>query len=701
MTGCPKDDPRSSCCARHPRACRVSAHEAPSHAAQRPSSSLDFSAHAVREFQPARRAKPSVCVVTVMTANLLGGWGGHAVEQTLNWALAHGYTYALFTERLVPETIPAVWSNPRAVHVMLERGEDSCAVVFYLDGDAVVNNVSSSLEGTIERLLPLDGPSFVFPCHSPFAEADGATCHVGGQCLCGRAAAGCSARALERMAHRKVTGAKHVPWCLINSGAYLVRNTARARARMRWWAERDGCEAGTLGRGAPEQACAQHMKALWPAEVDVVSARLFNTPAWFDAERVRRSTDPIAEYVAMRLRASSPDELRCFGDPHQLVCHLWNAVRRRPPQVLAIRQVAFTAALAARRPQLRQLLSERSERYRYVAVSTAGSVAGSVAGSAAGGSAASAVGWALNASSSQMGSQMGSRRGGDGDAGSGGGNRSNSRSRRVGSGGIGGSLPPAKSRLPLVLGVHESQPARAGLLEFLSALRSVLPPSAADVVIVSERRRVGEGVEAACAQHGASLHRYAHREYTWVRNGSGEPRRSKRWNDRLRKAIKFAVARDVLRERLSTGSSGGASGGGGLALLADVSDVSFQASPFEPPPPAEQLYVGAEANRYGELANPSSVGGDEMLRSDGRDPRTFAGRTVLNSGVILGQLPTLLAYLDWLLASAGPWCDQGRLNAFALAFPERVTAPPLGASRFLTFDRFDLGRLKVDGRGLV
>jgi hypothetical protein len=104
--------------------------------------------------------------------------------------------------------------------------------------------------------------------------------------------------------------------------------------------------------------------------------------------------------------------------------------------------------------------------------------------------------------------------------------------------------------------------------------------------------------------------------------------------------------------------------------------------PFEPPPPAEQLYVGAEANRYGELANPSSVGGDEMLRSDGRDPRTFTGRTVLNSGVILGQLPTLLAYLDWLLASAGPWCDQGRLNAFALAFPERVAAPPLGASRF-------------------
>ena len=544
-----------------------------------------------------------------MTANLLGGWGGHAVEQTLNWALAHGYTYALFTERLVPETIPAVWSNPLAVHVMLERGEDACAVVFYLDGDAVVNNVSSSLEGTIERLLPLDGPTFVFPCHSPFAEADGATCHVGGQCRCGRAAAGCSARALERMAHRKVTGAKHVPWCLINSGAYLVRNTARARARVKWWAERDGCEVGTLGRGAPEQACAQRMKALWPAEVDVVSARLFNTPAWFDAERVGRSTDPIAEYEAMRLTASSPEELCCFGDPRQLVCHLWNALRRRPPQVLAMRQVAFTAALAARRPQLRQLLSDRGE--RYVAVSTAGSLAGSVAGSVAGGSAGGAVGWALNASAPLMDDVInghqgssgvinasaplmgaplrGSRRGGDGDAGSGSGSRSSrssSSSSRVESGGIGGSLVSLKSRLPLVLGVHESLPARAGLIEFLSALRSVLPPSAADVVIVSERSRVGEGVEAACAQHGATLYRYALREYTWVRNGSGVPRRSKRWNDRLRKAIKFAVARDVLRERLSGGGGGGGGGGGsGLALLADVSDVSFQASSIVGTPP--------------------------------------------------------------------------------------------------------------------
>jgi hypothetical protein len=98
------------------------------------------------------------------------------------------------------------------------------------------------------------------------------------------------------------------------------------------------------------------------------------------------------------------------------------------------------------------------------------------------------------------------------------------------------------------------------------------------VVIVSERSRVGEGVEAACAQHGATLYRYALREYTWVRNGSGVPRRSKRWNDRLRKAIKFAVARDVLRERLSGGGGGGGGGGVGLALLADVSDVSFQAS---------------------------------------------------------------------------------------------------------------------------
>lgn len=188
-----------------------------------------------------------------MTTDLLGGWGGDATELSLNWALGQGYTYALFMSKLVPPEMPAVWSNPRAVRLLLERGEEACAFAFYLDGDAVATRANSSLEQTIQRLLPAGGPVFVFPCHSPFAErGDGTTCHVGGACRCGRATSGCGARELAAMTHRKVTGAKHVPWCLINSGAYLVRNTAAAREMMGWWADLRACPPGEIGRGGAQ-----------------------------------------------------------------------------------------------------------------------------------------------------------------------------------------------------------------------------------------------------------------------------------------------------------------------------------------------------------------------------------------------------------------------------------------------------------------
>lgn len=90
-----------------------------------------------------------------------------------------------------------------------------------------------------------------------------------------------------------------------------------------------------------------------------------------------------------------------------------------------------------------------------------------------------------------------------------------------------------------------------------------------------------------------------------------------------------------------------------------------------------------------------------MLRSDGQAPADFLGRPVLNSGVLLGHVSSLLAYLDWLLASTGAWCDQGRLNSYAKAFPHNVSAPPLTASRILTFDRFDLDRFNLDASGRV
>ena len=78
---------------------------------------------------PSRRAQPSVCVVSVMTSELLADWGGVAVESNANWAVAHGYRYTVFTRLLAPLTLHAVWSNPRAAesdrhHLDANRPED-------------------------------------------------------------------------------------------------------------------------------------------------------------------------------------------------------------------------------------------------------------------------------------------------------------------------------------------------------------------------------------------------------------------------------------------------------------------------------------------------------------------------------------------------------------------------------------------------
>ena len=253
-------------------------------------------AGAYREWVPLRRSQPAVCVVSVITSNLLGGWGGFAAEQNVNWALVHGYKYGLFLKQLAGAGVPAVWSKPRAALLMLQRGEDDCQVLFHLDGDAVVVDVNRSITALIARLLPAArGPSVIFSCHSPFGH--GGACHVGRTCRCSRAHTTCTPEQMASMLHRPHMGAKYVPWCLINSGVYLVRNSPRSRELLGWWAGTQECKPGEIGRGAPEQLCAQTMKTRWAAEIDVVSARHFNTPAWFHSAHLH---EPIATYEAAR-----------------------------------------------------------------------------------------------------------------------------------------------------------------------------------------------------------------------------------------------------------------------------------------------------------------------------------------------------------------------------------------------------------------
>ena len=335
------------------------------------------------EWIPQRRTQPTVCVVSVMTDELLADWGGAVVESNANWAVAHGYRYTVFTRLLTPPTLHPVWSNPRALELTLLRGEAECARAFYLDGDALVVGVERSLLALLARFLP--PPVHVaFSCHSPFADArggcrgplDGAPVGMPGQstCVCARAemATRCSSRQRERMLKRPVPGKEAVPWCHINSGAALVRNSASSRALLADWAAMRGCSPGAPGRGAPEQACAQRLQARRRAQTDVVSAAHFNTPAWYHA-RLAAAADPIVAYAAARAAAWAPlgpdgtrrpgANMQCFNDSSAFVCHMWNAMRYDRATVREVRRVSFRRAAAALRPRLRVLLAARGEAY--------------------------------------------------------------------------------------------------------------------------------------------------------------------------------------------------------------------------------------------------------------------------------------------------------------------------------------------------
>lgn len=338
------------------------------------------------DWVPAHRAQPTVCVVSTMTGALLDDWGGVAVEANANWAVAHGYRYTVFTALLTPPTLHAVWSNPRAVQRVLRMGESECARVFYLDGDALINDVSRRLEPLLDRFLPAtssSGAEVIATCHSPFADENGGCLGPPGRsgvsaCACGRAATAktCPSRRYEVMFERRVKGKAYVPWCFVNSGAFLLRNAPGARAVVDRWVGMRGCDPGQPGKGAPEQACIQLQHKHWRATIDIVSAKHFNAPAWHHS-RLEKARDPIRAYEAARSAPWAPigkdgkrvpgANMQCFNDSSAFVCHMWNAMRYEKPTVREVRRVVFAASTAQRRPQLQALLAARGEVYVSIA----------------------------------------------------------------------------------------------------------------------------------------------------------------------------------------------------------------------------------------------------------------------------------------------------------------------------------------------
>ena len=161
--------------------------------------------------------------------------------------------------------------------------------------------------------------------------------------------------------------------CSLNSGVYLVRNTLRSRAMMRSWVlghiGRKRCDMRK--RYLAEQDCfTQLWQHSWASEglVDVVSARVLNTPSWFDAG-LDYASDPIEAYLRRmartsdrftQLNSSVEAQTSCLRTG-VFVCHAW-------ARSSAVRDVAFRSALEQRRVMLLAMLAARSE--AYVSIST-------------------------------------------------------------------------------------------------------------------------------------------------------------------------------------------------------------------------------------------------------------------------------------------------------------------------------------------
>ena len=335
------------------------------------------------------RSKPLVCVTSVLSSDLLepGRYGAAAVEMNANWAVAQGYKYRLFTRRLAPEHLPFVWSGPMAVERMLHEDEGDCEYVLWLDGDAIVNAPSRTVERELIEpfMLPRsdqlssssrdgssstrDGsPLFLLGCHLPFGDGRlGESCS---RCRCLRATEASSWPCRGQDARLRQW---HETMCSLNSGVYLVRNTPRSRAMMRSWVlghiGRKRCDMRK--RFLAEQECfSQLWQHSWAAAglVDVVSARVLNTPSWFD-EGLDYAPDPIEAYLRRMARTSDRfTELNSSVEAQTsclrtgvFVCHAW-------ARSSAVRDVAFRSALEQRRVMLLAMLAARSE--TYVSIST-------------------------------------------------------------------------------------------------------------------------------------------------------------------------------------------------------------------------------------------------------------------------------------------------------------------------------------------
>lgn len=320
--------------------------------ALQPSAITSITASRLLHWAPRTLAEPTVCLGSLVvgpSSSLAEGWSGYAAEVNCNWALAHGYSYFILREHVLGANVPITWSKVLLAQQLAQRtGADACAYSLILDADAIVHTPSRSVGALIERffLAPRHNtpPLVLFTSHEWRTEpgADDAS-SLG--CACLRSSARCSAAAI--LAEQAVFK------CSINTGVFLVRNpdpgalprvthteampddsanSTSTLPLLQYWLGAGGRCCMRCHQKTMEQRCTKFLKASWPAQIDVVNSRLFNTLG----EACLDGTDPARN--------------------GSLICHLMGV----PPDQ---RLHAFERELAARRGDLRALLEARGERY--------------------------------------------------------------------------------------------------------------------------------------------------------------------------------------------------------------------------------------------------------------------------------------------------------------------------------------------------
>ena len=353
-------------------------------------------------WSPARPATPRVCVVSFATPNLLraGSWGAPAVEQSLNWALAHGYSYHALSHHVLPSDVPRTWSKIWAAWLATQRRDWGCGFVMFLDADAVVHAVDSSLAPLLQTYFGDGGVHLLLSTHENRSTSSEDGTALG--CGCARARSTCAAQAIAAttVAHGGVPNR-----CVINTGVFLLRNSEaghrdawvqtmprqsprpqpqpttathpaatattttttalrppRRREALRYW--RDGadglCKLATREETV-EQRCVRHVKTRWPHRVDVLHSRVFNSLYLQYASAAPPATAEAGCFDGHDGGGGDRGEGR--GGARHLVCHMMG-------MPAPLRLAVFGRELDARRAELRGLLAQRGERY----VSLVGSV---------------------------------------------------------------------------------------------------------------------------------------------------------------------------------------------------------------------------------------------------------------------------------------------------------------------------------------